>query len=56
MKVVEFLFERGAKVDQANNEGVTPLSVASQVFLFVAVISFCKDCLFNNYVVFRRAI
>ena len=43
MKIVEFLFEKGAKFDQANNVGLDPLSVASQVCLFVlAVISFAK--------------
>ena len=54
MKVVEFLLEKGAKVDQADNEGVTPLSIASKVCLFVAAICFSKDCPFNSYVVFRR--
>ena len=32
LKVVEFLFEKGAEVDQAHVNGVTPLWIASQVF------------------------
>ena len=36
MKVVEFLFERGAKIDQTDVDGKTPLWMASQVGLFVA--------------------
>ena len=31
LKVVEFLVEKGAKVDQADFRGVTPLWMASQV-------------------------
>ena len=31
LDVVKFLIEKGAKVEQANNVGVTPLSTASQV-------------------------
>ena len=39
LKVVEFLVEKGAKVDQANVEGVNPLLTASQVCLFIAVVA-----------------
>ena len=35
LKVVEFLFEKGAKVDQADTEIVTPLWIASQVRFFL---------------------
>ena len=31
LDIVRFLIEKGAKVDQANNEAVTPLWIASQV-------------------------
>ena len=34
LKVVKFLLEKGARVDQADVEGATPLRKASQVCLF----------------------
>ena len=43
LEVVKFLFEKGAKVDHADNDGTTPLWIASQVCLF-----FCQnDVTFN---------
>ena len=46
LEVVEFLFEKGAIVDQANVEGVTPIWVASQV-CFCFGFSFFKNKLTN---------
>ena len=38
LKVVEFLFEKGAKIDQADFVGVTPLWIASQVCILLLLL------------------